>query len=187
MPSRRQFLSQAAATSASFAAASTLQAQAQLADAPPRIIDAHCHAGKGMNYGKNDPLSDPWTTFNDPQFDRLMEQALAANPTLAQAMARVREAQSLSDLTRAGLVPSLSFNAQETRQRFSAHDVIPPPYAGTDRWQGREGLDLSWDIDFWGRQASLLAQARSRAAAAALDLAGARLALSGAVALRLQA
>src|SRR4051812_28724797 len=123
-----------------------------------------------------------WTTFNDPQLDRLMEQALTTNPTLAQAMARVREAQTLSDLTRAGLAPSLSFNAQETRQRFSAHDVIPPPYAGTDRWQGREGLDLSWDIDFWGRQASLLQQARSRAAAAALDLAGARLALSGAVA-----
>ena len=97
-------------------------------------------------------------------------------------MARVREAQTLNDITRAGLAPSLSFNAQETRQRFSAHDVIPPPYAGTDRWQGREGLDLSWDIDFWGRQAALLEQARSRAAAAVLDLAGARLALSGAVA-----
>jgi NodT family efflux transporter outer membrane factor (OMF) lipoprotein len=123
-----------------------------------------------------------WTPFNDPQLDRLMEQALAANPTLAQAMARVREAQSLTDLTRAGLAPSLSLNAQETRQRFSAHDVIPPPYAGTDRWQGRVGLDLSWDIEFWGRQASLVRQARSQAAAAGLELASARLALSGAVA-----
>jgi outer membrane protein TolC len=26
-----------------------------------------------------------WTAFNDPQLDRLMEQALAANPTLVQA------------------------------------------------------------------------------------------------------
>ena len=138
----------------------------------------------GLSTQASAPLSAQawWTTFNDPQLDRLMEQALAANPTLAQAMARVREAQALSDMTRAGLAPSLSFNAQETRQRFSAHDVIPPPYAGTDRWQGREGLDLSWDIDFWGRQAALLEQARSRAAAAVLDLAGARLALSGAVA-----
>jgi len=138
----------------------------------------------GLSPQASAPLSVQawWTTFNDPQLDRLMEQALAANPTLAQAMARVREAQALSDMTRAGLAPSLSFNAQETRQRFSAHDVIPPPYAGTDRWQGREGLDLSWDIDFWGRQAALLEQARSRAAAAVLDLAGARLALSGAVA-----
>jgi len=32
------------------------------------IIDAHCHAGKGLNYGKNDPASDPWTTYNDPMW-----------------------------------------------------------------------------------------------------------------------
>lgn len=30
------------------------------------VIDAHCHAGKGLNYGKNGPMSDPWTTYNDP-------------------------------------------------------------------------------------------------------------------------
>ena len=32
------------------------------------VIDAHCHAGKGMNYGKNDATSDPWTTYNDPMW-----------------------------------------------------------------------------------------------------------------------
>ena len=84
-------------------------------------------------------------------------------------------------MTAAGLDPSLSLNARETRQRFSAHDVIPPPYAGAVQWQGREGVDLSWNIDFWGRQASLVKQARSQTVAAALDVAGARLALSGAV------
>jgi len=30
------------------------------------VIDAHCHAGKGLHYGK--PDSDPWTTFNDPDW-----------------------------------------------------------------------------------------------------------------------
>src|SRR5580692_5020243 len=128
------------------------------------------------------PTQAWWRAFNDPQLDDLMQQALADNPNLAQAIARVREAQSLADVAQAGLGPSLSFNAQETRQRFSGHDVIPPPYAGTKRWQGREGLNLSWDIDFWGRQASLFKQARSQTTAAALDVAGARLALSGAVA-----
>ena len=34
----------------------------------PEVIDAHCHAGKGMNYGKDDPASDPWTTYNDPMW-----------------------------------------------------------------------------------------------------------------------
>jgi predicted TIM-barrel fold metal-dependent hydrolase len=41
------------------------------AETPPppagQIIDAHCHAGKGLNYAKkDDPASAPWTTFNDP-------------------------------------------------------------------------------------------------------------------------
>jgi predicted TIM-barrel fold metal-dependent hydrolase len=42
----------------------------------PRVIDAHCHAGKGLNYGKNDPPRDPWTTYNDPQWTlRRMDEA----------------------------------------------------------------------------------------------------------------
>ena len=28
--------------------------------------------------------------------------------------------------------------------------------------EGHAGLNLSWDLDFWGRQASLLEQARSQ-------------------------
>lgn len=32
------------------------------------IIDAHCHAGKGLNYGKDASTSDPWTTYNDPMW-----------------------------------------------------------------------------------------------------------------------
>jgi len=127
------------------------------------------------------PVQEWWSTFGDPQLDRLMQQALADNPSLVQAMARVREAQSLADSTRAGLAPTISFSARETRQRFSGHDVIPPPYAGTVQWEGHEGLNLSWEIDFWGRQALLLKTARSQATAAALDVASARLALSGAI------
>lgn len=32
------------------------------------IIDAHCHAGRGMNYGSDDPTCAPWTTYNDPRW-----------------------------------------------------------------------------------------------------------------------
>lgn len=38
------------------------------------VIDAHCHAGKGLNYGKEDAA--PWTTYNDPEWTlRKMEEA----------------------------------------------------------------------------------------------------------------
>jgi NodT family efflux transporter outer membrane factor (OMF) lipoprotein len=154
---------------------------------PPRL-DRQQQTIANDNLGLSSQVSAPaavqawWSAFDDSQLDRLMQQALADNPSLAQAMARVREAQSFADVTRAARAPSLSFDAEETRERFSAHDVIPPPYAGTVRWEGHEGLDLSWDLDFWGRQASLLKQARSQTTAAALDVASARLVLSGAVA-----
>jgi NodT family efflux transporter outer membrane factor (OMF) lipoprotein len=123
-----------------------------------------------------------WSAFDDAQLDRLMQKALADNPSLAQALARVREAQSVADVTRAGLGPAVSFDAQEVRRRLSGYDPIPKPYPGTTQWQGLEGLNFSWDLDFWGRQAALLKQASSQTTAAIFDVDSARLALSGAVA-----
>ncbi len=111
-----------------------------------------------------------------------MQQALADNPSLAQAIARVREAQSLADVAQAGLAPYVSFDGQETRRRLSGHDPIPKPYPGTTQWQGSVGLNLLWTIDFWGRQAALLKEAQAQTIGATLNVASARLALSGAVA-----
>ncbi len=41
----------------------------------PKVIDTHCHAGKGLNFGRNDKTYDPWTTYNDPKWtlDRMAE------------------------------------------------------------------------------------------------------------------
>ena len=41
--------------------------EADVAADPTPIIDAHCHAGHGMNSGELGGLHDPWTTFNDPE------------------------------------------------------------------------------------------------------------------------
>lgn len=149
---------------------------------PEQPTIANDHLGLGPQMSASTPAPDWWSAFNDPQLDRLMQHALAGNPSLAQAMARLRQAQSVADATRAGLAPYVAFDARDTRQQFSGHDVVPKPYAGTVQWEGHAGLDLSWDLDFWNRQASLVKQARSQSAAAALDVASARLALTAAVA-----
>jgi outer membrane protein TolC len=124
--------------------------------------------------------ADWWNAFQDPQLDRLLRGAQVNNPTLAQAVACVREAQAAASAVGAGIWPSISYDAVETRKRFSGNDPIPPTYAGTPRWQGSEGLNLSWDLDFWGRQSALIRQANNRSDAATLDSAGAKLAISGA-------
>ena len=129
------------------------------------------------------PVADHewWTVYQDPQLDRLLRGALADNPTLAQALARVRGAQAEAAAVHADSWPSIGYDASETRERFSAHAPIPPPYGGTPRWYGSQGFNLSWDLDFWGRQAALVRQANNRSDAAVLDAAGARLAIAGAV------
>ena len=129
------------------------------------------------------PVADQdwWTAYGDPQLDRLVRSAQADNPTLAQFLARVGEAQAETSVARADLSPSLSYDATEVRRRFSAHDPIPPIAAGTQKWQGSEGFNLNWDLDFWGRQAALVRQASTQSEAVAFDLDAAKLSIAGAI------
>ncbi len=129
------------------------------------------------------PVANPdwWTVYQDPQLDRLLRGALADNPTLAQSLARIRAAQAEAAAVRADSWASITYDAAEGRKRFSAHDPIPPPYGGSDQWQGSQGFNLSWDLDFWGHQAALVGQANKQSDAAALDSAGAKLSIAGAV------
>jgi predicted TIM-barrel fold metal-dependent hydrolase len=46
------------------------------------VIDAHCHAGRGMNYGKNEATSDPWTTYNDPMWTLRRAEEVGIDKTI---------------------------------------------------------------------------------------------------------
>lgn len=124
---------------------------------------------------------DWWKALNDPQLDALMDEALRDSPTLAQALARVRLAQSRMQTEVAANQPRFAIDADETYQRFSENYYIPPPFAGETTWIGQATANMHWDIDFWGKQAALIRQARSAAIASSLDVASARLALAGAI------
>jgi len=123
-----------------------------------------------------------WKAFRDPQVDRLAELTLAHNPTLQGALARIRAAQAALSVARASDLPQASLDGQDQRDLFSKNYIIPPPFGGTYQWFGQVEANLSWNIDFWGKQAAIIARARNSARAAALDEAAARLALSGALA-----
>lgn len=96
-------------------------------------------------------------------------------------MARVRLAESALTVSEAARRPQLTLDANEQIQRLSDAYTIPPPYGGSTRWVGLAQANLGWDLDFWGRQAAAVGQARAEAGAAALDYAAARLALAGSV------
>ncbi|RYY04749.1 MAG: efflux transporter outer membrane subunit [Gammaproteobacteria bacterium] len=129
-----------------------------------------------------------WKVFGDDQLNRLIEDSLANSPSLGEALIRVRGAQAQAIAAGASLRPSVSLDAEETHQRLSENYIYPPKEAGLGvaggdkAWLGQAGINLSWDLDFWGQQADLLKQARNTVLAAELDSATARLALSGAIA-----
>jgi len=63
---RRAFVNRGLWAGASLSLGSGVMAAEQDKRGP--VIDAHCHAGRGLNYGKDNQPSDPWTTYNDPEW-----------------------------------------------------------------------------------------------------------------------
>jgi NodT family efflux transporter outer membrane factor (OMF) lipoprotein len=133
----------------------------------------------GLTAAEAVPAEDAWwRALGDPQLDALIEQSLAANPTLAEASAQLRAALAQVDAVHAGLLPKASFSGSALRNHAPDNYIIPPPLAGGDFWMAQIGASLSWDIDFWGRQADAVAQARALADASDLEREDAKLLLA---------
>lgn len=148
---------------------------------PGKLVAERTLAGTGVDESAW-PTDQWWHAYGDPQLDALIEEALAGNPTLPEAQARLRAAQA--EVTRASgtRLPGASVDAEVGRQRYSANGLYPPPFAGNYYTDGRAALDFSYDLDFWGRNRDVLEAARANVHAAEADRAAARIALTVAVA-----
>ncbi|MET4595268.1 MULTISPECIES: efflux transporter outer membrane subunit [unclassified Sphingomonas] len=125
--------------------------------------------------------ADWWRGFGDPQLDRLVGDAVAGNPSLDAALARVGQARAVLATRDAENGPNVTLDASEQVARLSGRYTIPPPFAGSTRFIGSTAANLSWNLDLFGRQKAAIEGARASVRAAALDVAAARLTLSGAV------
>jgi NodT family efflux transporter outer membrane factor (OMF) lipoprotein len=140
------------------------------------VIDARA---LGLTAAPAAPADEAWwKAFDDAQLDALIERALAANPSLEQARAQLHAALAQVEAAHAGVLPKANFSGSALRQRAPENYLIPPPLAGGDFWMAQIGASLSWDLDFWGRQAEAVSQARSLAQAAELERENARLLLA---------
>lgn len=121
---------------------------------------------------------DWWRAFGDDQLDTLMTQALQGNPSLRIAQARLARAQATSDVARANGMPQIGASADVTRQHFTKNGLYPPPIAGATVNTGDIGLQGSWELDFFGKNASALQAALGAARAAEADAQAARVLLT---------
>ena len=123
-----------------------------------------------------------WTQLGDPQLDRLEAEALAGSPTLALAGARLAKALAVSGAAASAQRPRIDAGLASTRERFSEHDLAPPPVAGSWRTESRLALDFGYEFDLWGKNRAALAAELGRAEAARVDAFAAQLLLSVAIA-----
>ena len=111
----------------------------------------------------NVPKGNWWEIFGDSTLDELERQAVVANQDLKAAVARVDQARAAARVARSELLPSLDANPSWHRERFSPNQV--PSFGDITANTFRTPLDLSYEIDLWGRVRRSFESARADAQA----------------------
>ncbi|HEY3599222.1 MAG TPA: efflux transporter outer membrane subunit [Paraburkholderia sp.] len=151
----------------------------QAGDLDPSSLDVGA-AIRAANADAQWPVADWWRAYSDPQLDAWVDTALAGNPTLAVAQARVRDAQAFAGVAQAALSPQINGNLSIQRQHWPDNIYYGPgPLADQTTWNNTGTLGLSYHLDVWGRD--------KNAAERALDLAHARAADARAAQLEIEA
>ncbi|MBM2770754.1 efflux transporter outer membrane subunit [Burkholderia anthina] len=121
-----------------------------------------------------------WTVYNDPQLDALIDKLNASNQTIAQSAAAYRQARALVTEARAAYFPTVGLTASGSRSRSGRTSVssgTSSNFSGSSSISNSYsvGLDASWEPDLWGKVSRTVSAQRAGEAAAAADLANARL------------
>lgn len=116
---------------------------------PPGLEMPAQWSGRQTSRRQTGTLDRWWLRLRDPLLNRLIEQAVDANPSVVKAKAVVREARATVQQTSAGLFPSVSGTASVTDNKTSSGStssaVDSAPYT---LHQG--SFDSSWELDLFG-------------------------------------
>jgi multidrug efflux pump len=109
------------------------------------------------------PKGNWWEMFGDPALNTLETQAVQANQNLKAAVARVDQARSTARISRAELFPQAGLNPSFMRQRYSPNQV--PNFGAITANTFSTPVDLSYEVDLWGRVRRSFESARADAQA----------------------
>lgn len=123
-----------------------------------------------------------WHGFGRSDLDHLIERALSDQPGLAAARARLDAAKNAERLASLQAGIQYSTDAALTRQRLSDHGLLPVSLVGKTYTQANLAQTVSYDLDWWGRNRSLLRAARGEHQAALDEAAAVRLDVAASVA-----
>jgi len=124
------------------------------------------------------PRGNWWEIYDDPQLNALEAQIDSANQTLKVAEANYREARAAIRVSRSAEAPTIGTAPSISAVRDSANQ----PYFPSSQTNDGTGdftlpVELSWEIDLWGRLRRNVTAAREETQASAADMAAVQLSL----------
>lgn len=121
-----------------------------------------------------------WSGFALSRLDELIAEALEHNYDLQAAATRLQLAQAQARIAGAPLQPQVTTTASSSRRKQNFIGLPIPGGGAASSTSDNFGvnLNLSWELDLWGRLRAGQAAALADLQAAEADLAGARLSLA---------
>ncbi len=133
---------------------------------------------KNAGFDAPPPEGSWWSLFDDGELNRLIRMADRQGPSVQAALARYDLARADLGLARVDAFPAVTGDGYARRQSDSGNRNFS---AGTYN-DYRAALNLSWEIDLWGRVRRQVGAAEAGMEAAGYDYQGAVLSLRGEVA-----
>lgn len=112
-----------------------------------------------------------WEIFQDPQLNALEQQVNVSNQNLKAAVAQYQEARAALRYARADYYPTITASPSATREKFSSNSPLTPTLRGATVNDFTIPLDLSYQVNAWGRVSRSVELYRAQAQASAADLA----------------
>ncbi len=133
---------------------------------------------KPVRPGDLTPRGNWWEIYDDTQLNTLEAQVDSANQTLKVAEANFRQARAAIRFNRSSEAPTIGTAPSISTVRDSANQpYFPSNLANNGNGDFILPVDLSWEIDLWGRIRRSVTAAKEQAQASAGDMAAVQLSL----------
>jgi NodT family efflux transporter outer membrane factor (OMF) lipoprotein len=118
-----------------------------------------------------------WMLYEDPLLNALQDVVTSSNQDLKVAESRYRQARALVEGARGSYLPTVTAGAAVSRFRNSANVFGNTPANIGPANEFQLPLDVSWELDIWGRVRRSVESSEASAQAIAADLENVRLSL----------